>query len=164
MIKQRTVLILGAGASLDYGYPLGRTMQDQILLEIGESGNPGGSARALSDAGFNGALISELRSALSESGFDTIDQLLEHRGDLVEIGKTAIACNLIRFEDPARLHQQNGWYKYFFSRYLNSPVKALCDIPISFITFNYDRSLEEFLFRSIKAIHQNNRRRNGSTG
>jgi len=69
------------------------------------------------------------------------------------LGKLAIANALIPFENIDSLFSTDSWYKLFFNM-LNSKFNDFEKNKISFITFNYDRSLEQFLMTTLKNRYQ----------
>lgn len=76
---------------------------------------------------------------------------LEHRKEFMSIGKMTIASYLIPCEKDARLREpENNWYMYLYDR-LKSSFEEFEENKISFITFNYDRSLEQFIFEALKS-------------
>ena len=149
MIKRNTVLILGAGASIPYGYPSGRELKNKISKSLDDSSwmevfNRRGVSR----------LVGQFKDQITYSGRTSVDAFLEYRKEFLEIGKMAIALALIPFEDEKRLFDHNrtvrNWYEYLFNKM--SEGVAFSELPsncISIITFNYDRSLEQYLFTSI---------------
>ena len=75
-----------------------------------------------------------------------MDAFLEHRPELRRIGKAAIAYVLIGGENPDLLFRDMGnWLGYLYN-YIPNPLRRLASGTVSFLTFNYDRSLEHFLF------------------
>jgi len=82
----------------------------------------------------------------------SIDAFLELRPEYTEIGKAAIACGLIPVEHDFRLNRnanRQSWYEYLFNK-LATSLDAFSRNQLSILTFNYDRSLEQFLFRALK--------------
>lgn len=68
----------------------------------------------------------------------------------MDVGKAAIAFRLMQFEDPNRLTWfDNNWYRYIFGK-LDAPLADFRNNNVTFVTFNYDRSLEHFLFTALK--------------
>lgn len=103
MIAARTVLILGAGASKPYGFPLGVELTASILEGLG-SDERNGLSRMLRACGFDSEEIDRFRNRLSALGTKTVDRFLEHQPEFLKIGRTAIAATLVPCEDgPA------GW-------------------------------------------------------
>lgn len=135
MIKKRTVLILGAGASGHLDYPIGL----QLLNQVVKTPNPQ-NEEAL-----------QFKYRLSRSGYYSVDAFLEQNREFLVIGKLLIADCLKRREVPDHLFAPHdpGWYQYFFNCLLGTSPDAIADNPVTVITFNYDRSLEFYLHESI---------------
>src|ERR1041384_2040838 len=112
MITEETVLILGAGASADYGYPLGR----ELMLNICDSLKKGFSPlyKNLVNCSFHSSDIERFATDLRECNLQSIDAFLENRSEFEKIGKAAIAGTLIPHEDVLRL-SRTGWYEYLHS-------------------------------------------------
>ena len=89
--------------------------------------------------------IREFCEALSGAGKVTIDAFLEHRDNFVEIGKAAIAACLIKYERAEMFDASRCWYPYLFNK-MNTTFDEFSENRLAFVTFNYDRSLEAFLF------------------
>lgn len=144
MITKPTVLILGAGASADYRFPLGRDLLVRICAGI-RSGAP--INQQLLAFGFSPIEIQEFCNALDFSGQPSVDAFLEFRETFIKIGKAAIACALIPHEDSQsfiRTDIRGGWYEYLWQQLRTAKAK-FCENKLSIITFNYDRSLEFYL-------------------
>ena len=147
----KTVVILGAGASKPYGFPLGYELVTLIL-------------RALDNEidnfyhwGFDNKLIHDFKDAITRSKPIAIDDLLVQRREFVEIGKLTIASVLTRFENEIYLYKrgiEDDWYEYFFNHVRGLPT-PLMENQFSFITFNYDRSLDHFLNRAADSHFEN---------
>lgn len=151
MVPEKTVFILGAGASNPYGFPLGLELNGRIgeKLQRPDSREVGIiSTLAHKDPGaisLFGQVI--FRSPLS------VDAYLEHHPQDQLMGKAAIACALIPCEDFNQLFDppqpRRAWYHYLFSQGMGSRIETFqqsCQ-NLSIITFNYDRSLEYYLHR-----------------
>src|SRR5689334_1883669 len=113
MIKFPTVLILGAGASRPYGFPLANELRLEVIELIQEPDKPG-LAKLLLECGFSAELIRDFREALAGSQAYSIDAFLEYRPGFSDIGKTAIAARLLPREVPKRLTIKDSWYQYLF--------------------------------------------------
>ena len=137
------VLVLGAGASAHLGYPLGSRLSDNILKKTKDPAAPG--FIHLREMGFSEDLISQFHQAFGRSGQPTIDAFLEKRGDkFMEIGRAAIACELVKFEDePPLTVRQGNWY-FKLSEEVTRQIDRN-DLSLVLVTFNYDRSLDKFL-------------------
>ena len=148
MISKKIVLVLGAGASMPFGFPLGPDLKNRIVNNL--TANPD----VLLAAGCREEEIPEFREALRTSGKKTIDAFLEHREEFRKIGKLAIAQELLDSEDKAkpRLYEPattGNWYEYLFNK-LNTRFEEFSQNAVSVLTFNYDRSLEYYLLNALK--------------
>lgn len=156
MLTNPTVLILGAGASSDYNFPLGQGLRD---LVCGLKG--GATVEIIQDAGYTLTLINEFIDTLRKSGFSSVDWFLEERPEYIGIGKAAIAASLIPFENSDRLFPphapQNHWYELLLN-VLDRPLGKFETNNLSIITFNYDRSLEHYLFTALTTRYRSSER------
>ena len=157
MIEEKTVLVLGAGSSKHCDYPLGYDLVNNMckLLQRHPASNQiNQQVKVLQELGFEPEKVYEFRDALSNCGMDTIDEFLMRNRDLDRIGKHAIAMAISHCENQSWLMEgdkSSNWYKYLFRAMVNDQleIEAILKNEISFITFNYDRSLEQFLFTSL---------------
>jgi hypothetical protein len=152
LITQQTVFVLGAGASMGFGYPSGSQLKQDIINLI-RNGNTD-KYRSLRQLVSKDEDITNFRDALFKSGRTSVDAFLEHRSDFMQIGKRAIALALLDYEKPELLFaaenkSEKNWYEYLFGR-MNSSFADFPNNKISFVTFNYDRSLEHYLFEALK--------------
>ncbi len=149
MIRKPTVLILGAGASAPYGFPTGR----QLLFEIADTLNNLSSDTVLQlrQLGFKDDMIKKFRNELLQSSQPSVDAFLEKKPEYMDLGKTVIACALIPRERPEILvrGRNQEWYEYLFNQ-LDSSREEFPNNELSIITFNYERSLQWFLFVSVQ--------------
>jgi len=148
MIETKTVLVLGAGASKPFGYPTGPELFNEVCKLLDHEGN---AFNSIWKTGFDKDLIKDFRSKLYASGRNSVDEFLEHRPEFLNVGKHAMAAVLLQLEKPDNLYKHdilNNWYKFLFTK-MNTSLDDFENNNISFITFNYDRSLEYFLFNSI---------------
>jgi len=148
MINEPTVLVLGAGASAPYGFPTGRKLLLDICASLVNEGTP--LSLALSSCGYPRDQQKAFRDALHMSMLPSVDAFLEYRSEFLEIGKAILSCALIPYEKLDPIHNRTSkmnWYEYLFSKIL--PTWNVSDLKLSFVTFNYDRSLEEFLFNAL---------------
>ena len=157
MFNRPTVLVLGAGASVPFGFPTGLGLVAQIC-----------------NANYrNHESISPLKEqfplfqdALRKSGLSSIDSFLENRvDDFAEIGKRTICREILSIERYGKsvskketylkpVYESNlfgfdgNWYRQLRDLLGLDTDKFGANLAI--ITFNYDRSLEQFIFTSIK--------------
>ncbi len=174
MITKPTVFVLGAGASMPYGFPSGSQLVKEIIgategfVDIDQDPDFSIEEESLREVNqrqeeyiqrietaqilkskFNSSELQQFGKALHYSQRYSIDAFLEKRPEYIEIGKWAIASLILRKEISANLfsfkNQNNGCYRYLFDK-LAADWASLKENKVSFITFNYDRSLEHFLF------------------
>lgn len=156
-----TTFILGAGASMPYGFPSGEKLVELICTES--------DTRPYEGACFESTLFNQFQRELTLSSVGSIDRFLATHSEYEEIGKFAIASHLSKFEDRLELMRRfntgykaksdpssiprTKWYNYLFDTKIDG--KTVNDITnnlnrMRFITFNYDRSLEEFFWNRLK--------------
>jgi len=162
VIEKQTVLILGAGGSMPYGFPSGSGLRRAIIEQLDKeritSGGNTPLSGALRDTGFPPSELFEFRDELLEADTTSIDVFLERRAEFLDVGKAAIAATLIPLESTRNLFQtwtlptvlaNQTWYQYFASTlrmtYSNWGVHRL-----TIITYNYDRSLDHYLFTILR--------------
>jgi len=157
MIEQRTVLILGAGASKTYGFPSGDELLSSIkdvLLNPVKGDNKIG---LLKDIGFKEDHIHDFRRELELSPAYSVDAFLEHRPEFLDLGKLTITLSLIPCENEDNLFirgRKRSHYRYLFNiMQTDADFDRFDQNRLSFITFNYDRSLEHFLFTALKRTY-----------
>ncbi|MEN6575065.1 MAG: hypothetical protein ABFD90_01890 [Phycisphaerales bacterium] len=169
MIATKTVLILGAGASKPYGFPVGNELVSQIR-EFTAPPQSGNFCKAFQEwVGVNAGktelalwanAADEMKSLNHELGKcrpHSIDEFLERRKDVADVGRLAIGFLLLRAEEESANHLwsdnvEGHWYDYLKSRLVN-PSETLAQDQLRIITFNYDRSLEHYLFESLKPYY-----------
>jgi hypothetical protein len=148
VIQRKTVLVLGAGASEPFGFPIGKKLVKMIVEDLT---NPEGTetGKILINYGFDSATLKEFATNLHFSQRNSVDAFLEHRPQFLEVGKAAIVTKLISFEKRDVLFQNGNWYRYLFQA-LNASFESFEKNNLAIITFNYDRSLEFYLLMALK--------------
>jgi NAD-dependent SIR2 family protein deacetylase len=154
MIESNTVLVLGAGASMPYGFPSGKTLKSEIYTTLNNRSNM--TLNELTTPDVLRSFIDRLKYSPEES----IDAFLEHEtdGKIIEFGKMAIAATLLPYEQEETLfnnfltneekEENFNWYQYLWNQ-INTSFDDF-EKNLSIITFNYDRSLEYFLYTALK--------------
>src|SRR5262249_3371720 len=156
MIKRQTVFVLGAGASQAYGFPSGAELVDRICKRLEDP--DGEAARTLSSLGHNiRNQLAAFRRRLKESRLNSIDAFLQRRQEYEEVGKAAIAQELLQYETDALLFtsRECDWYRMLFNEILPSNANDFDTDLYNVITFNFDRSFEHALFRSLESLFDN---------
>ena len=154
MITTDTTFVLGAGASIPYGFPSGADLLRLVVQSLSRPPQPSVSFvtyTRLRELGHSEEEIETFQRALVHSGRSSVDAFLEHRTEFLEIGKRAIADVLIQYENIDRLFSldlKDSWYKYLFEQ-MNAPLGEFGVNTVRFVTFNYDRSLEAYLEEAI---------------
>lgn len=168
----RNLIIVGAGASTDFGLPLGTGLVANIRERIeAESKNPGDprpvldAAMMSNQSGDYGAAMRDLCGGLVSAR--SIDRLLDSRSDrplVTLLGKCGIVTEILQREgasqfgavategwhqrQAALVHANDTWLAGLFGLLQEGipPHSALKIFEsISFITFNYDRCIEQYL-------------------
>lgn len=101
-------------------------------------------------------------TAFNNSPPQTIDLFLSRNPQYSTIGKVAILLSILSAERDSRFgdrveHPEMDWYSWIFAR-LTADLHRRGDFrrftrvaeKVSFITFNYDRSLEHFLYDGLR--------------
>lgn len=172
MIKDKTVLILGAGASRPYGYPLMDDLRDDIIDNFEEHyvqyirkheeesvGRPADSSTTNDITNIAGDRARAFIKKFDGSKL-MIDEFLaeDDNKDFRRIGKFAIVCSIVAFEnesfnDRKKLKQEGDWYRSFYRQLFNALKPGqrhqLWDHKFSVVTFNYDRSFEYYIWDSL---------------
>lgn len=178
MISHNTVLILGAGASAPFGFPIGSKLVEEVYnsldhtilkekqlvmpdrnssilpfnieVEIDpETKSSNSLVQMMLDLGHTKQKIQEFRKALKQSQLNSVDAFLEHRPEFISIGKLAIANVLLKYENYEAIIMSPDWYKYIWNK-LITKYDSFKNNKLSIITYNYDRSLEYYLFNALK--------------
>lgn len=202
MFRQRTVFILGAGASWHYGYPTGEKVVTDVIEEAEVLANHFTQWR------FHGQFLSDYANAKKADGSPNdpaslnsraksdcdelarklravnpvvIDYFLGWNSGLKEIGRFVIALVILKAEAQwAHLrHNRNralalkespypderdrridaskfkdDWCRFVINQLVSgsSDFQQILDSPVSFITFNYDTSLERRLDQGLRSL------------
>jgi hypothetical protein len=145
MIKKKTVLVLGAGASMPYGLPSGYELMKEILDGIPSEDSA--LFRRLRDLGNDPSDIKLFHENLLHSDQPSVDAFLEHWPKFVEMGKQAIAICLIPKESKSQfpfrsIQKGDSWYQYLIGKLSVSCPDEFTKNKLAIVTFNYDRSIE----------------------
>jgi hypothetical protein len=147
--------IIGAGGGCPYDFPTGEELYNHICMSY--SNHAGGEVQQ--DAKY---FSKQLRLAQGVS----IDKYLNVNKEFKEIGTHSIATAIHHYEFQSQLklsgHSvvEGNWYTYLYQKMIEgfNTKEELLRIHannVSFITFNYDRSLEHFLFSNLYGLLKN---------
>lgn len=147
MVTESTVLVVGAGASIPYGYPSGVNLVTQIVNELANNPQVSDLGQKVATLRFGYDDLMKFANELKYSGLYSVDAFLGTRPEFVEVGKTVIAAALVPFElehVPFDGNLKGNWYRYLFNQ-LNTNLIRGGNEQLTILTFNYDRSLEYYL-------------------
>jgi hypothetical protein len=170
LFTQPIAFIVGAGASCEYGLPVGATLLTKImstvLLDRVHPDNLGFMNVFAERLDFYTKAGKELAEFI-KSGVPSIDDALtwfSSRAEVVELGKAAIALEILKAEKSSVLCDNfsdivnspkaiNTWIPHFLSMVMTGhknedAEKAFKNVSI--INFNYDRTIEHFLYGALQ--------------
>jgi len=150
MITRSVVLVLGAGASKPYGFPLAKELLRTAIALEGEA------LDMLRRARFTDDHIATFTDQLESSQLPSIDAFLEYRPEFTEVGKALMAYYLVSHEDPHYVLVPKGdqhWYQYLYHQMKTPVLDDFAKNRLSVITFNYDRSFEFYFNTVLAATH-----------
>jgi hypothetical protein len=152
MISEPTVFIIGAGASGEYGFPLGQALVKRILVHM--AGTNTTIHRAMNLAGLDPRGLELFRDRLRGADAESIDTFLEGNEEpFVRVGKAAIAYAILEAEERCRREgllieasPSDHWLRYIWSTLRSGCTASTLDHNrATFISYNYDRVLESYL-------------------
>ena len=160
MLKQNTVLILGAGSSMDYQMPSGAQLLNMIKKECNNIKR--GDYKIIESSGFSTSPFVELLTALMDTDFLSIDAFLSVYKEHNDAGKFMIAACLLPCEKPENFQgfgiekddKRENWMQYLFQRKKGNSLIEFASNPVTFITFNYDRCLDYYIRRYMKGRYR----------
>jgi|SRR6266478_7509341 len=152
MLTKRICLVLGAGASLPYGFPTGGELLDYIKGQQPDEWWP--LAREL----FSSERVQDdherLVSTARRLGSESIDHLVGKQTRFREYAKALVAYRISQGETPPRVLQAGRDWHNFLIRHATDE-KPLNEVtPISVVTFNFDRSFEEATLGRLAAAYE----------
>jgi hypothetical protein len=118
MISMPTVFILGASASVDFGYPTAKRLleiiiTEPILLDL--------NMKLFDQVGCDTDIFIKMQSQLELSASESVDIFLENNQEFLEIGKYSIVAEIINCEYKSKelLFRTRGtkerWCEYLFT-------------------------------------------------
>jgi hypothetical protein len=153
LITRNTVFVLGAGASQAYGFPSGPALVDRICDQL-RSVQSDDVKRLIQSDLCTGERLMTFRRRLLESRLDSIDAFIQRRPEHADVGKTMIALELMKCESETGLYpkRENDWYRALFNQIVPKKPHEFQSNRLKVITFNFDRSFEHALFRTLETL------------
>ena len=160
--KEDTVFILGAGASVPYGFPTSNSLRKDIIDNFANKFSSIYEVDATSDEFFYDVQrneIEEFQKRFDLSSIFSVDYFMSRNPRYLDWGKDAIIIHLLEYERNCKFRESSllkneDWYSYLYN-YMISNLRSpesfsrITSNNFSFLTFNYERSLEYFLAESI---------------
>lgn len=147
-MPKKTTLILGAGASASYGFPIGSELREQILQLAGNV------QRASELLGIGQQSLKDFVKVFRTAQTYSIDAFLGRRAEYAQAGKAAIAHLIIAAEHSSTLLESSDhWYQYLVNRMAHDQWDRFDPSWLSVVTFNYDRSLQVYLCNALKSMY-----------
>lgn len=149
MLTKKTVLVLGAGASVPYGFPTGGQLLDIAMSSQSEEW----WALAEQVGSWDNGDHLQFKKCLHESGSPSIDHFVGRRPEFNGYAKALIAYHIGRAEKQSKVVEAKpdaDWHKFFCQLLVDGAdsLDALKATQLQVITFNFDRSfLEGLLIR-----------------
>lgn len=182
---ENTVFILGAGASCTYGLPTGQRLAEQIIevasdiesnaTHLHKCGGFSENLKGILSEYYRENFIREklelFAPAFKDFDYPSIDVFLNNTPEFEQIGKFLIAFLILIQEKkeyvnspPPEYKDRSwpNWMNYLRQAIINNNMGDKSNQNISFVTFNYDRSLEYYLQKVLsrtfpkKEIHIDN--------
>lgn len=151
---KKTVFLLGAGASVHLGYPLGFDLLKEMVTELHRhlerANTPGDNGTDLLPLDSLCETPRQLYNRLSWGGWSSPDEFLEQNPEFVAAGKFLIAHCLLKYESEIRLATNGGWYETLRRQVGASDVESFCQNSVAIVTFNYDISIDTMLHRYVQ--------------
>ena len=138
------VLILGAGASKHYDFPLAADIVRRVRA------NTDSMTGRLGQLEIDQEIYERVVARLLSSGCTSVDQFAEYLDNPADIlvAKSLVAYHVAIFETRASLSADRPgghWYELLANHLIGVELDSFPQRDIAIITFNYDRSLEQYL-------------------
>ena len=154
MIKDKCVLLLGAGASAPYGFPIGSELKRMICKNFESVWKKFVFDRTKPP--FDDFYLEEQKQIAKQFvndfknfDHDSIDLFLDIFREYSDIGKKAIYLTILESELKNKMSGKvQDWYTQLFRLMIGTSNNyfKLSDNNLTIITFNYDRSLEYYFY------------------
>ena len=165
MITSSTLFILGAGANVPYGFPDAKNLRNTICdnyayqcMEILPNNKGYNQYDNKFEKEARKAFATNFVTAFQKSNLISIDLFLSLNPEYSDSGKAAIVLNILKAErehlENKVLYNKDDWFQYLFNRtmegiYNRDKLLLYKENKIGFLTFNYDRLLEQYYVESL---------------
>ena len=149
MLKRKTCLLLGAGASAHLGFPLGVQLKDKMLWELNKHKDKQHD-QIPDEIGMGGEDLRTFFDKLAFGHWTSPDAFLEKHPEFMTTGKYLICRCLADAESEWGVASNRGWYDRLISAIHVENASQLKDNQLSIITFNYDRSIDFRLHKYVE--------------
>ena len=172
MISKKTVLVLGAGASVDYEFPSGEELIKKIIefchgkiyreevfnqtilaLILHKHFQKNGIEKTAHECY---EIVENFRLQLIKARPSSIDDFIAYNNTMGFdiVGKACIVLVISRHESSSSSKLFEGWYCYLWRKIYDGDIEGMKSNlkNLTIITFNYDRSLEYFLYESMQNL------------
>ena len=135
----------------DYEFPVGWELVQHVVDDF----RKGRQLRDLflQHSDFSESELDDFLEALHGSSQNSVDAFLEEQQDYLNIGIATMSMVLVRCEKSEELYKNRdpwqNWLRNLLMHMRGTKFDEFHMNAVSFITFNYDRSLEFFLCRSL---------------
>lgn len=159
MIETKTLLIVGAGASVPYGYPTGYELRSELTSSNALSGlqqQIDKSGLELFCRHFEESQLNSIDAFLAKRGDDKVISYEGHQriecATYGEYGKLAIAHILIEREEVTNLikPKDDHWLQYLWNLMSDVPKSEFQNNQLKIVSFNYDRVIEQYFQTTIQ--------------
>jgi hypothetical protein len=150
MIETPTVFVLGAGASVDFQFPVGKDLLQAVVDSLRATTQVRDNVLA---SGFSTKDVDDFADALRFSAEWSIDAFLEKRPAFMNVGKATMAAVLILKESTEQLFNPPSgfnWMQYLVGKMQGPTFEDFAHNRVTFVTFNFDRVLEHYLCTVLK--------------
>lgn len=157
MIQANTVIVLGAGASFDYGLPLGSQLTKDAINYLRSHQETVHDEFLRTRTDING--FSKIASVIEKSRTPTLDAFIEKNLKFAGPLKSAIAGVLLAKEDRVisdLSFPERDWIAWLYHNRMESSPEKFIDNKIAFVSFNYDRIPHALLARFMANTHELN--------
>lgn len=136
---------------MPYGFPSGQELRHEICTKTLMPGDD--RHKILMEMKYSYDEVEKCQFALSRSWASSIDMFIKSRNDHAKVAKAAIALTIAAYERDEKLFfakPKGDWFRYLW-RFLYDPNgQRLPKDDVSFVTFNYDRTLVHALAEGLK--------------